>query len=404
MEDRRRDEAITFLLRLGRALHEHGAPAHRLEEAMATLAPLLGLEGHFLSTPTSLSAAFGEPPDQRTYLLRVRPGRIQLGRLTELDGLQAEVMAGRLAPAEATVRLAEIVASPPRYGLALTLACAAVASASAARFFGGGWREIAVAGAIALATGAIAPLTARVRVAERLYEPLAALLAAVVAGAAASTLGPMSPFIASVAGIVALLPGLSLTTALTELATENLVSGTARLAGVTLSFIGVGAGLAAGTGLCARFLHTPQSLASLALPAWTEIVALVLAPLALTVLFRARLRDAGWILAAAVLSFFAAREAAARFGPEVGTFLAAVVLGVAGNAWGRRLNRPSAVILTPGILMIVPGSIGIRSVSSLIQHDVVAGAAFGITLALAGIALAAGLLVANAVVSPRRSL
>jgi len=230
MDDRRHDEAITLLLRLGRALHEHGAPAHRLEEAMATLAPVLGLEGQFLSTPTSLSAAFGEPPAQRTFLLRVSPGRIQLGRLTDLDELQSEVIAGRLTPAGATARLAEIVASPPRYGLALTLASAAVASGSAARFFGGGWREVAVAGVIALVTAALAPLTARARVAERLYEPLAALLAAVVAGAAARALGPMSPFIASVAGIVVLLPGLSLTTALTELATENLVSGTARLA------------------------------------------------------------------------------------------------------------------------------------------------------------------------------
>jgi len=397
--------AIPLVLRLARALHASGVPAHRLEESMAQIAPRLGLQAaQFLSAPTSLVAAFGEPPDQRTYMLRIEPGAVDLGRLSDLDALMGEVHEGRVAPVDALQRLEVIEHQPPRYSRLLTFACFGIAAASAARFFGGGWREVVVAGAIGLGTALLQAVTRRVPAAERLYETGAALMAALVAGAAGAWLGHVSPFIASVAGLIVLLPGLSLTTALTELATRNLVSGTARLAGVTMTFLGIGGGLALGAAIGSRLWHVGPNPSPVPLPAWTEWAALAIAPLALAILFRARFREAHWVMLAGALAFLVARLGTHAWGPEIGTFAGAAAAGIAANVYARARRRVAAVPLVPSIILLIPGSIGLRSISSLIARDVVTGVALAFTLVLVAVALAAGLLFANVAVSPRRGL
>src|SRR5687767_13727052 len=92
-------EAIAFVLRLARALHACGYSAQRLESTLSATSDRLGLKGNqFFSTPTALNAAFGEEERQRTYLLRVEPSDVNLGRLAALEQLAIEVAAGRMEP------------------------------------------------------------------------------------------------------------------------------------------------------------------------------------------------------------------------------------------------------------------------------------------------------------------
>jgi uncharacterized membrane protein YjjB (DUF3815 family) len=60
--------------------------------------------------------------------------------------------------------------------------------------------------------------------------------------------------------------------------------------------------------------------------------------------------------------------------------------------------------MVPGILFLVPGSVGFRSFASLLESDVVSGVETAFRMALVAIALVAGLLVANVVVPPRKAL
>lgn len=61
------------------------------------------------------------------------------------------------------------------------------------------------------------------------------------------------------------------------------------------------------------------------------------------------------------------------------------------------------MLIVPGILMLVPGSIGFRSISSLLGQDVVIGLKTAMAMLLVAVALAGGLLFANVVVPPRRA-
>jgi uncharacterized membrane protein YjjP (DUF1212 family) len=291
-------EARDFVLDLGRGLHSHGYPAHRLEEALTLVARRLGLEGQFFSMPTALFASFGAAGDQRTFQIRVEPGAVDLGRLAAIDGIASQVAGGELTPAAGSVRLAAVIAAPPLYGAPLTTLAFALTSGATARFFGGSVSEIVTATVIGCAIGLIALVASRVRTVERIFEPLAAALAAALASLA-GVVAPVSIYIATVAGLIVLIPGFSLTVAMIELATRNLVSGTARLAGALGTFLAIGFGVALGTRLVQALVGRAPRRATLdALPEWTLFAALLLAPLGFTVLLRAQPRDTFWIMLA----------------------------------------------------------------------------------------------------------
>jgi uncharacterized membrane protein YjjP (DUF1212 family) len=396
--------AVAFTLRLAEALHRYGTPSHRLEGLMMRVSERLGLEGRFFSTPTSLFASFGPPEALRTSLIRVEPGDVDLERLTLLDVLADDVIQGRLSPTDGAGKVEAILALPERYGPALKLICWALAGGAAGRLFGGGLWETAVAALSSLLIGTLGELTRRQPSTARVLEPVAGILSSAIAVLAASLVGPLSVKVATVAGLIVLLPGLSLTVAINELATRHLISGTSRLTAAALVFLQLGFGVALGSRL-ALLLPPPASLPPpSALPVWTQLLALAVSPVAVGVLFRARPRDWGWIAAACSFAFAGSRLGALLLGAQLGAFVGALLLGIASNALARLRNRPSVTTVVPGLMLLVPGSMGFRSLSSLLERDVVAGVDTAFNMLMVAVALAAGLLSANALVPPRKVL
>ena len=87
-----------------------------------------------------------------------------------------------------------------------------------------------------------------------------------------------------------------------------------------------------------------------------------------------------------------------------GVFLAGMVVTAVANLYGHTFNRPGALIRVPGIILLVPGSLGFRSLNFVFERDVMLSldTAFAVITAL--IALVAGILFGNLLVSPRRNL
>jgi uncharacterized membrane protein YjjP (DUF1212 family) len=396
--------AIGFVLRLGRALHSAGYPAPSLEGALVKVSARLGLLGQFFSTPTSLFAAFGAEERQHTYMVRVEPGDVNLGKLTALDQTARGVMSGAIAPAEGSARVDTIVLSPPLFRRVARTFAYGLASASACRLFGGGWQEMGIValagvaiGLLALAMGRLFPNSGR------LFELLAACLAAALATAAPALGLHVSAPLATLAGVVVLLPGFSLTIAMAELAAGHLASGTARLAGAFMVFIGITFGVAVGRQISASLFGPPPVVAPETLPMWTLWVALVTIPIAFTILLRAHPRDAIWIVLASLCGYAGSRLGVLLLGPQLGACIGALAVGVASNLYERLLERPAQVPLVPGVLLLVPGSIGFRSLTLLLEQKVFVGVDAAFTMLLTATSLVAGLLLADIVVPARRS-
>jgi uncharacterized membrane protein YjjP (DUF1212 family) len=394
---------VRFLLTMARALHTAGTTAQRLEDSLALLARGLGLtHAQIFSTPTSIMCAFGELEYQETHLLRLAPAGPNIGRLSKLDRVVNDVLNGAISTPEALQRVEVIEAEPSPYSALVTILAFGLGSAGIARFLGGGVTEIAVGGLLGIITGTLETWAERGRHLARVYEPIAAFFAAFIATSVAALLGPYAPTTAVLAGIIVLLPGLVLTNAVRELAERHLASGTARLAGATMVLLGLIFGVALGNRTATALFGSVREIAPAALPWWTMAIAIAAAGVSFVVILKAEPRDTGWIVFACAVSYLLASTSVRFAGPELGLFIAAMFDGVAATLWGRWRDRPQNVVLVPAILMLVPGSVGFRSLNSLLERNVIAGVQTAFAMVLAATALSAGLLVATSVSEGRR--
>jgi uncharacterized membrane protein YjjB (DUF3815 family) len=90
--------------------------------------------------------------------------------------------------------------------------------------------------------------------------------------------------------------------------------------------------------------------------------------------------------------------------PFAPTFIAALIVGLAGSLYARYLKHPAITILLPGITLLVPGSMGLKGLTLVLEDNTVLGLNLLIRVFFTGMAIVAGLLLANILIPPRRSL
>src|SRR5690606_8239542 len=152
------------------------------------------------------------------------------------------------------VRLREVVAAGPPYPWPVRVAVSGVVSACIARVFGGGPAEIGVAAAIGLLVGLLALVSRRTVAGAHVFDFVGAFVAASVAHAAAALGLELSARIATLAGVVSMIPGLAMTVAMNEVASRHIIAGTARLTAAALVFLEILVGWALGERLTAALL------------------------------------------------------------------------------------------------------------------------------------------------------
>ena len=405
------EQRVRFVCALARRLHQYGTAAQRLEAAVDSVCARLGLACNVMSNPTSVMLSFadvadGDDPIARiTQLIRLAPGENDLRRLSVVDRIAEQVYNGEIDIAEGYRQLHRLEPTRRRPIGELAIAIAhGVGAATVAALLHSGWNEIGASALIGTLVGLLG-MAARGR--PRLsagYEAIAGVLAAFLAAVVNATVLPIAVNAVLISSLIVLLPGLVLTTAVNELANNHLVSGTARLAGAATVLLKLGFGTAAGLQIArlAGFAAAPAIATSV--PEWAEWIALLVGSFNFAVLFRTAPRDFPLAMASVWIGYVATRVAGAQFGAESGVFFAGLVVGTLANLYARFSNRPGALVRVPGIILLVPGSVGFRSLTFVFERDVYSGLNTAFSLVVLLISLVAGLLFANVLVTPRRSL
>lgn len=398
-----------FVIELARRLHQGGSTAPRLEDVVNLVSRKLELDTHIWSSPTAIivtSRALGAGNEGQTItrVVRLEPGDIHLRRLWRVDDIASRVTSGELSPAAGMKALdAAARPDPVRRQWLESVFGYLLASAGVAGLLKGSLADIASAGAMGLMLGVLAQLApGRPRLAAT-FDALAAFLVALLTAWIAHAWTPISPLVLT-AGLIVLLPGLTLTTAAAEVATGHLVSGTARFAGAVAVLLKLAFGALVGSRLAEALGWQPMPVLSHANPAWLQPSALLVAAAAFALLFRARIRDWWVVYLAAITSHVSSQLAIAAMGAELGLFTAAAVVTVLSNVYGRFANRPGATFRLPGLILLVPGSVGFKSLTFVFEKDVFLGldTAFSVVTLVA--ALVAGLLLGNSLVPPRKGM
>lgn len=399
----RRSEPVGFLLRLSKALHTYGLPAYELEHTMNGCAEALGFGIQCMSLPTSISMTLLPPGGSaQTYLIRVAPGEVNLERLRKTSEIAQQVISGELSSESGAIKLKQVSQSSPEYSGWTIVFAFALVSACIARIFSGGTMEMLSAGLIGLVMGSVA-LASRTRpLLDHLLPSTCAFLATIIALFLDYWFShSIAISVVVISGLIILLPGLSLTIAMAELATQNMVSGTARLTGAATVFIQLAFGSALGVEIGNLLALEVQSSQVEQVPFWSIWLAAAVAAVALVPLFEARKKDVVWFLLSALTAFTTVFFASKLLGPSLGAFCGAITIGLMAKVVSRLFDIPGAMIMMPGFIILVPGSVGYRSILALVEKDIIGGLETAFDVAVIGISLVAGFLISSMVPLPK---
>ena len=345
--------------------------------------------------------SLGSLAQQSTYTLRVAPAAVDLAAIARIDDLIRDVLDRRVEIPAARAALDELAAGPHDRPWPVVLGAYALVAAALTPILGGGWREAAAAALVGLIVGAIALPLKRTPRTEPVIAPLAAIAASFCAGAFVWMGLESSPEVITLAGLLALLPGMALTIGMRELATQHLQSGVANTANALVQLLGLVVGVGIGHSLARSAFGVTQSAAPQIAFGGTHLLAALAAGAAFTVTLRAETRDVATMCGATVLAL-AVNDAARRLvGVEAGVFASALTVGVVGGVLGHVRRRSPLVFIVPGVLMLVPGSAGLNSAMQLLSNNTVSGITTAFDTLVTAILIAYGLMIAT-VILPRR--
>ncbi|KAF9931850.1 hypothetical protein FBU30_009430 [Linnemannia zychae] len=359
----------SFLIMMAKALILYGAPGHRIEETCALLARKMDVDASFALLPGLMTISFSDPETHTsdTRHLRCTQG-MDMYKLSKVYKIAWGVLHGK-GVEEANRALERVTIEPGYYPVWVTVMAWMTTSASVAPLaFNGSWLDTAVAGLCGLLVGLLGLVAAKFPIYGNVFE----VTSSIFVGFIARAFGDRVCFAAvSLAGVVVLLPGLLLTQAIMELASRNIVSGAVRMFYALMYAFFLGFGLSLGAELwqfvANDHISPSPDACKRGVNHWWYFFIFPAVSTSINIVFNAHpCQWLGMTLVTAVgytVSYFMTA------GPQVTPAIAAFAVGVAGQAYGRITGNLSYVPLLSGVLLLVPGSVGVRGVLAIIGTD-----------------------------------
>ena len=419
--------ALELAVRAGELMLRCGGSARDVESSIVAVATSAGLERLEVDiTNQSLLVQCISPSGQPHTVLRVvRSTSRDFARLAAVHEFVEELVAGRIDLAEATSRLRRLRRHPrfwPRW--AITLAYGVLA-ASVALKLGAGLPAVGLALLSAMAVDRVGRVLAA--------RGLPSFYLSAVGGAIATLTAWSSMLLGRIglvdlnradmafivaAGIVVLLPGRLMVSAVEDAVTGYPVTGAGRLFTVGLTAAGIITGVAAGLSVTVRLdqafslgVKLPRiAVEGAEVPLGLLVVAGALGAVASAIAQRTRRK---LLLPTAVLGGAAALVTGVvhqtlGLGSLTALTIACVVIGFGGRLIALRMGAPGLVLVVPAVGPLLPGLAIFRGMSELVSGSIVgqgvASTTAGLTVLLAAsaaaLAIATGVVLGDLMASP----
>lgn len=385
--------ARTLLAHLGAAMIATGQPVNEIEEELVEVGARIGHPGVQIgAAPTGLTVSLrsGDPAAYESVNASMR-----LDQASEVRRIRHQLVFSELSPREAFDQLSTLRAKPPLYSPWLSQPAWLLVAVGIALILQPGWANLVVVAVSALAVLALLAVAQRAQVLATLLPTLAAFTVTVIVFLAADAGWIEGPLRTVLPPIAALLPGALIVTGMSELAAGHMQAGASRLAyGITQ--LGLFAlGLIAATTL---LRVPPEMMVNVRVDDigwWAAPAGLVLIAVGISLMESVELSMSPWVLLVLLGAFGAQAGGHALGSAALGGFFGAVAASL--GATFVELLRPQLarlVLFLPAFWLLVPGSLGLISVTTLVaDRDRVIDTGLGVIAVICAIAL--GLLVGS---------
>lgn len=376
-------------------------------------ATAMGVHMEVSAFPTMLIVSFGTPQTEadapsimskhETLHFGIRQS-LNCSKLQEY-GDMAVALAERSLPVEEVVeKLKEIENEKPHYPMWLQIVCFAIASGgSPLLFYGGSWADAGFSTLLGVVVGLLSVFFDHTKPhIATMSMFISSLVVGFLSYAASTFIDQFCPFATSLSGILWLLPGLQFATAVSELASRSLISGTSRFFYAIVVALQLGFGLAIGSRLVLwRKVDINEVVTGckISTPGWLIPLWLLLMCESFNVLLNLRWRQHIPSTINAIVAYASSYTLAKVTDGDTVTAISAFCVGISSIIIAKVIGRRDRFLVTvfSGICMLVPGGLATRAATSIFTARGASGVEFGVGTATTGFAITMGLYLAKAV-------
>ncbi|KAJ1808801.1 pheromone-regulated protein prm10 [Coemansia sp. RSA 2523] len=397
-----------FLVLIAKALMMYGSPLHHLENNLIRTAQLLDLEITASALPGLILISFEDSltHTSETKIIRCTNGW-DMHRLDQTNQLLRRVVRSNVDVDQAIVELEQIITAPPIYAWYWQVLNWGILSWSLCLVcFGGSWHDSGLALVLGLMGGVLSLAAGKFSGYTNLFEVSVSILTGLF-GAALSQWGCFAAI--SLSATAVLLPGLVMTTGVIELSSRHMVSGTVRVFyALLLAFI-IAYGLLIGVQIYNKIagnLLLDGALLDLTqchpLTRWSWFGTFPIGIINIAVLVNIHWRH--WISVTVVAGICYGVFWLFKFHlglDDLAPVVASFVLGLVANIWSKFTGQTAYMILLPGEMFLVPGSVGVRGFSSLLSKEGGQGLTLALQMITTCLSIMIGLFASSFIVYPR---
>ncbi len=361
-------EKYQFIVFLGKALHKYGVPSYQIQNYLEQIAKKKRIEGSFSDLPTWIHYNFPqENGSSYNFVERVPPGEWNLGALAETDEVTNAVIENKISEKEAIVSLKEIDKPSTIKKNILEAFGFAMAAGSFNIILESNWFSCFVAVIMGFLVYCITLISRKSKYINSTLETLSSFIVTLIVGTIHYFNPNINVIFTILSAIIPFVPGLAITTALEEITSRSLISGTAKLFDAFTSLFRQLFGVI----LAVAFLHFADMFQMQEvyddIPRWVNHIAVVLLSISLLPSLNIRKKDA---IPGIFLGVIAYNITILLWplGVLISAFIGTVVIVIASNLISKITKTPKIVYQVQGTIMLVPGSKAFIGFSDLLVN------------------------------------
>ncbi|MFO0875683.1 MAG: threonine/serine exporter family protein [Phycisphaerales bacterium] len=368
------DTLLEFMYRLGQGYLACGEQTALVELFLRRIATARGMRrSRVVAFPTAIFIAMHDGVKEHVTIAEGPLQTLRLDQVAEVYTLGEAAQRGEVTPQDGLKRLNETLRKPTRFGIVGALAGHVILTLGLALVLAPALANLVAAAVLGTVVGAVKALNRNRPILSAPLSVVAATLVSALVFLAVKKGLYLHPLDVLVPPLVTFLPGAMLTFGMVELAYGDMVSGSSRLITGFVQLVLLAFGLAAGAVIVG---YTPDNLVdsggALAAAPWgplTPWIGVLVFGLGVSLHFSAPRNSLPWMLLVMLVAFAAQRLATRLFGQEISGFFGMLVATPLGYLIQQRFpsGPPSMVTFLPSFWLLVPGSLGLLSVTRMLS-------------------------------------
>jgi len=364
-------ELLECMRKIGKALLATGSPVGVVENTLIEIAEAYQRSCEIVALPNTLMIKLGNTSTGGISDFSVQKQEsIYLNRVSAISVLIDDVKAKRIPARQASEEIDRILSMPPRFSAWIRIAGYVLATVGLTLRFRPDPMVLFVTGSL----GFLVALLVEYFNKRPRFNLLLPVIAAILVSAIIFNLTGRGVIFGTtnliIPPLVIFLPGVILTTGMIDLASMNLISGSSRViygaATLFLLFVGISIGFSISHLPTSQVITYEVPVYSFTLP----LIGTLLFGIGTFLRLSGSNRDLMWMLLVLYAAMFGQLIGERFFNPYAGAFIGAAAMAFSSEYIGRSPHRtPAMVSQVMAFWFLVPGAIGLQSMTSLLTQD-----------------------------------